>query len=134
MQLAGRILKTHYPKLTVMCGVDQIVLLFFNNVSKIPIVNQMISSHKMIYNIFGSSIYHKPHSIFKSKSQDFHKRNIGLFSGNETRMAGYFMGVHRDLRMRKVLQDTISSAGFLSIPTTTKFTKAVKYIHDDKSW
>ena len=87
----------------------------------------------MIYNIFGSGIYHKPHSIFKSKYQDFHKRNIGLFSENETRIVGYFMVMHRDLRMRKVLQATISSAEFLSIPTTTKFTKAVKYIHDDKS-
>ena len=49
-------------------------------------------------------------------------------------MAGYFIGMHRDLRMRKVLQATISSAEFLSIPTTTKFTKEVKYIYDDKSW
>ena len=44
------------------------------------------------------------------------------------------MGMHRYLQMRKVLQATISSAEFLSIPTTTKFTKAVKYIHDEKSW
>ena len=44
------------------------------------------------------------------------------------------MVMHRDLRMRKVLQTTISSAEFLIIPTTTKFTKAVKYINDDKSW
>ena len=94
----------------------------------------MISSHKNIYNIFGSGIYHKPHSIFKFKYQEFHNRNIGLFSGNETRMTGYFMVIHRDLRMRKVLQDTISSAEFISIPTNTKFTKAVKYIHDNNSW
>ena len=94
----------------------------------------MISAHKMIYNIFGSGIYHKPHSIFKSKSQDFHIRNIGLFSGNKTRMAGYFMGMHRDLRMRKFLQATTLSAEFLIIPTTAKFTKSVKYIKDEKSW
>ena len=93
----------------------------------------MISDHKMIYNIFGSGIYHKPHSILKSKSQDFHKRNIGLFSGNETRMAGYFMEMHRDLWMRKVLQATISYTEFITIPTTSKFTKAVKYIHDERS-
>ena len=68
VQLAGRLLKVNYPKLTVMCGVEHTVPLFFNGVSKIPIVNQMISSHKMIYNIFVSGIYHKPHSIFKSKS------------------------------------------------------------------
>ena len=44
------------------------------------------------------------------------------------------MGVHRDMPMRKDLQATISSAEFLSIPATAKFTKAVKYIHDEKSW
>ena len=70
----------------------------------------MISAHNMIYNIFGSGIYHKPHFILKFKSQEFHNRNIGNFSGNETRMSGYFMGVHRDLQIRKVLQATILSA------------------------
>ena len=49
-------------------------------------------------------------------------------------MTGYFMGMHRDLRIWKVLQATISSAELLGIPTATKFTKAVKYIHDEKSW
>ena len=93
-----------------MRGVEHTVSLFFNDISKIPIVNQMISAHKMIYNIFGSGIYHKPHSIFKSESQAFQNRNIGLFSGTETIMAGYFMGIHRDLHMRKFLQTTILSA------------------------
>ena len=117
-----------------MCGVEHTVLLFFNDVSKIPVVNQNISVHKMIYNIFCSGVYHKPHSIFKFKSHEFHNRNIGLFRGNETRMDGYFMGMHRDLQMRKVLQATISSDEFISIPTNTKFTKSVNYIHDNKSW
>ena len=95
MRLAGKLLKVHYPKLTVMRGVQHIMSLFFNYVSKTPIVNHMISDHKMIYNIFDSGIYHQPHSIFNSKSQEFHNRNIGLFSGNKTRMARYFMGIHR---------------------------------------
>ena len=69
-------MKVHYPKLTVMRGVEHILSLFFDDASKIPIVNKMISAHKMIYNIFGSGIYHKPHSIFKSKSQDFHKKTL----------------------------------------------------------
>ena len=46
----------------------------------------------------------------------------------------YFMGMHRYLRMRKVLQATISSADFISIPTNHKFEKAVRYIHDNNSW
>ena len=134
VKLGGNLLKVHYPKLTVIRGVEHTVSLFFNDVSKIPILNQIISAHKMIYIIFSSGIYHNPHSIFKYKSQEFHNRNIGLFSGNKTIMSKYFMGMHSDPRVLKVLQDTISSTEFLSIPTTTKFTKAVKYIHDEKSW
>ena len=65
VQLGGKRLKVHYPKLTVMRGVEHTVSLFFNGVSNIPTVNQMIYDHKMVYNIFGSGIYHKPHSIFK---------------------------------------------------------------------
>ena len=117
-----------------MRGVEHRVSLIFNYVSKLPIVNQMISAQKMKYNIFGSGIYHKPNSIFKSKSQEFHNINIGLFSGNETRMARYFMGIHRDLRMQKILDANLSYAEFISISTNTKFTKAVKYIHGNNSW
>ena len=134
VQLEEMFLKVYYPKLTVMRSVEHTMSLFFNDVSKIPIVNQMISDHRMVYNIFGSGIYQKPHSIFKSRYQEFHNRNIGLFSVNETRMDEYFMGIHRDSRMRKVLQATISSSEFIIIPTNTKFTKSVKYIHDNNSW
>ena len=88
----------------------------------------------MIYNNFGSGIYHKPHSIFKSRHQEFHNINIGLFSENETRMAGKFMGMHRDLRMWKFLQVTILSSVLISITNTIGFIKAVRYIHDNKSW
>ena len=70
----------------------------------------MITDHKEIYKIFGSGIYHKPHSIFKSKSYELHNRNIGLFSGNGTRMYSYFIVIHRDLRMRKPLPDTVTYA------------------------
>ena len=86
VQLGERPLKVHYPKLTIMRGVEHTVSLSFNDVSKIPTVNKMISNHKIMYNIFGSGIYHKPHFIFKSKYQEFHNRKIGLFSGNETTM------------------------------------------------
>ena len=108
VQLAGELLKIHYPNITVMRGVEHTVNLFFNDVSKILVFNQIITAHKEIYNLFGSRIYHKPHSVFKSKSYEFHNRNIGLFSGNDTRMGGYFIGMHRDLCMRKALLATVS--------------------------
>ena len=77
----------------------------------------MISAHKVIYNIFGSGIYPKPHSMFKSKYQEFHKKNIGLFNINDTRMSGYFMRIIRDLRMWKFLQYIIFSVELNSITT-----------------
>ena len=61
-------MENNYPKLTIMCGVEHTVSLFFNDTSKIPIGNHIITSHKAIQKLFGSDIYHKPHSIFKSKS------------------------------------------------------------------
>ena len=92
-QLAGELLKIYFPNISVMRGVEHTVSLFFNDVSKIPVVNQIITAHKEIYNLFGSGIYHKPHFVFKSKSYESHNRNIRLFSENDTRMAGYFIGM-----------------------------------------
>ena len=48
VQLAGELLQIRYPKITVMRGVEHTVSLFFNDVSKIPVVNQMISANKEI--------------------------------------------------------------------------------------
>ena len=47
MKLGWKLLKLHYPKLTVMCDVEHTVSLFFNYVSNIPIVNQNIYAHKI---------------------------------------------------------------------------------------
>ena len=49
VQLVGRILKVYGPKLIVMPSVEHIVPLFFNEISKIPLVNQIFSAHNMIY-------------------------------------------------------------------------------------
>ena len=44
------------------------------------------------------------------------------------------MGTQRDLRMLKVLPPNITSTECIIITATKKFTKGVKYIHDNKSW
>ena len=132
VQLAGELLNIHYPNITVMRGVEHTVSLFFNDVSKIPVFNKMITAHKAIHNLFGSGIYHKPHSIFKSKSYEFHNRNNGLFSGNDTRMAGYFIGMHKDLRMRKTLLATVSSTELNTMVLNSKLSKVVSYIQEKK--
>ena len=62
---SGDLFKIHHTKVSVMRGVENTESLFFNDASKIPVVNQMITAHKEIYNLFGSGIYYKPHSILK---------------------------------------------------------------------
>ena len=133
VQISGELLKIHHPNISVMHGVEHTVSLFFNDVSKIPVVNQMITDHKAKYNLFGSDIYNKPHSIFKLKKES-HNRNIGLFSGNDTRMAGYFIVMHRYLRMKKSLIATVSSSEFNTITLNSKLYKVVSYIQDNKTW
>ena len=134
VQLAGELLKILYPKISVMRGVEHTLLLFLNDVSKIPVVNQMITAHKAKYNLFGSGTYHKHHSIFKSKLYEFHNRSIGLFSVDDTRMAGYFIGMHRYFLMRKALLTTVSSTGFSTMALNSKLSKVVSYIQDKKIW
>ena len=53
VQLAGELLKIHYPNISVMRGVEHTVSLLLNDISKILVVNQMITYHKAIYNLFG---------------------------------------------------------------------------------
>ena len=49
-------------------------------------------------------------------------------------MAGYFIGIHRDLRMRKALLAIFSSAEFGTMALNSKLSKVVSYIQDKKSW
>ena len=49
-------------------------------------------------------------------------------------MAGYFIGMHRYLRMRKALLDTFSSAEFNTMALNSKLSKLVSYIQDNTSW
>ena len=60
--------------------------------------------------------------------------NIGLFSGNDTSMAGNFIGIHRDLRMRKELIATVSSYEFNTMALNSKLSKVVSCIQDKKAW
>ena len=49
-------------------------------------------------------------------------------------MAGYFIGIHRDLRTRKILLATISSAEFDTMALNSKLSKVVSCIQDNKAW
>jgi hypothetical protein len=53
---------------------------------------------------------HRPYALFKQKATEFNnKRKIGLLRPADTRMAGYFIALHRLLRLQKPLQAVQSS-------------------------
>ena len=49
-------------------------------------------------------------------------------------MAGYFIGIHRDMRMIKEILATVSSAEFNTMALNSELSKVVSYIQDNKSW
>ena len=49
-------------------------------------------------------------------------------------MAGYLIGMHRYLRMRKPLLATFSSSEFITIKFKSKLSKVVSYIQGNKAW
>ena len=54
--------------------------------------------------------------------------NISFFNENDTRMDGYFIRIHRDMRMRKEFLATISSAEFNTMALKSKPTKVLSFI------
>ena len=134
VQLSGELLKIHYTKISVIRGVEHTVSFFFNDVTKNPVVNKMITDHKAVYNSCDSCIYHKPHYIFKKTLYEFHNKNIGLFSVNYTIMYGYFIGMRRYPCMRKSLPITDSSMKFNTMSLNSKNSKVVLYVQDNKAW
>ena len=46
VELGGHLLIIHYPKISVVRGVEHTVSLFFDDVSKIPVLNQTSIDHK----------------------------------------------------------------------------------------
>ena len=49
-------------------------------------------------------------------------------------MAGFFIRMHRDLRMRKELLATVSPPEFNTMTLKSKLSKVVSYIQDKKAW
>ena len=63
-----------------------------------------------------------------------HNWYFGIFSGKDTRVAGYFIGTHRYLRMIKSLLATVSSTEFNTMALNSKLSKVVSCIQDNAAW
>ena len=132
-QLRARLLKVNYPKMTGIRGVEHTVSVISMMCLKYPLLIKRFLPIRW-YKIFLVMVYLTSLINYLNQNIKIFTIIFLLFSGNDTRMAGYFMVIHKDLRMQKNIECTILSAEFNIIPTNEEFTKAVRYIHDNNLW
>jgi hypothetical protein len=105
VQKAGRILAAINPRITVLHGAEHVVSLFCKDVAKLTPIKVVILKYKFLYRVFGSGSMHRPYAVFTKCAKEFNKgRKIGLLRPADTRMAGYFIALHRLLRLQKPLE------------------------------
>jgi hypothetical protein len=116
VQKAGKIIQVHYPRAMVLHGVAHVVSLFFKDLSNIQVVKHQILLHSFIYRVFGYVAMHSLYALFQRHARAFNNgRPIGILRASYTRMTGYFMTMHRDLRLKQALQSTMAGSDFISL-------------------
>ena len=101
VQAAGRMLEISFPRLSCLHGAEHKSSLFFHDFSAVPVIKDTIKRRNRIYMVFGSGTFHSSHAVFTEHAKSFNNgKDIGLLRATDTRMAGYFMAICRDLRMR----------------------------------
>jgi hypothetical protein len=116
-----------YPRTTVLHDAEYVVYLFFKDITKLVAVKNQILRHRFIYRVFGSGSMYPPyalfHKVFHKATKGFNNGlDIGLLRTSDTRMAGYFMEMHRDLRLKSALQEMVTSDGYIA---NTKIAKSI---------
>jgi hypothetical protein len=116
VQKAGKIMQVHYPRVMVLHRAEHVVSLFFKDLSNIQVVKHHIMRHRVIYRVFESGAMHSPYALFQRHTRAFNNgRPIGLLRASNTRMAGYFMAMNRDLLLNQALQATVTGSDFISL-------------------
>ena len=89
-----------------------------------------------MYRVFGSGSTHKPHAYFMQHSKMHNKgRRVNLIRASDTRFAGYFYAMHRQLRCRKALESTVYSTAWYGLKQLKLIVhRAVIDVKEDLFW
>lgn len=110
VQKAGKLLAARNPRIAVLHGAEHVVSLFCKDVAKLTPIHIVVLKYRFLYRVFGSGSMHRPYAVFQKAAKEFnHGRKIGLLKPADTRMAGYFIALHRLLRLQKPLQSAQAS-------------------------
>ena len=113
VQKAGSLLQVRFPHTYTFHGAEHVVSLFFKDIASLEPVFKLILEEKKLYSVFVSGSNHSAFAPFSKQAQDLNNGwKIGLIKAADTRMAGYFMALHRSLRLKTALEATICSLPF----------------------
>jgi hypothetical protein len=134
VQNAGAILRVTYPRVTRLHAAEHVPALFFKDISKLAPIKYKIFHHPFVYHVFGSGAIHSPCALFQKHARSFNIGHAtGLLRAYDTRMTGYFMAMHRDLRLKGALQATVAGSDFVSLKVNS-FKDPTDTIQDKNEW
>jgi hypothetical protein len=136
VQKGGRIIEERHPQISCLHGAEHVVSLFFKDVSRLRFVRHLIVNYRRVYRVFGSGSMHAPHAIFMTNSKTFNNgTRLGLLRASETRMAGFFVALHRMLRQQLSLLATLASPEYKGLELKKSVVRKVEaFLNDKQMW
>ena len=113
-----------------------LVITSYHAVPVLTCVHQLLTLKTCrMYNVFGSGANHAIYAQFIAQTSAANNgRKIGLLRGAGTRMASWFYGMMRLLRLKQPLKATIHQQQFRDLTLNGSAKAAVHDIEDDKFW
>jgi hypothetical protein len=112
-----------------------VLVVAFNAIAFLTLVQLLILKTCRMYNVFGSGANHAIYAQFIGQSSAANSgRKIGLLRGAGTRMASWFYGMMRLLRLKQPLKATIHQSQFRELNLNASAKAAVHDIEDEKFW
>ena len=112
MQVAGAILTLKVPTITCVHAAEHVAALVFSDIAKIPAVQKLIRGQQRLYRHF--TAVHMAPSMLEKKSKSFNSgRALGPDRAAGSRMASYFYGFHKDLRLKASYQASVTDPAYI---------------------
>ena len=112
MQVAGAVLTLKLPTITCVHAAEHVVALVFSDIAKIPAVQILIRAQQRLYRHF--TAVHIASSMLEKKSKSFNSgRALGPDRAAGSRMASYFYGFHKDLRLKASYRASVTDPAYI---------------------
>ena len=105
-------LETKLPHITCVHAAELVVSLVFSDIAQLPVVKKLIKQSQYLYRHFTS--VHVAATLLAKKSAAFnHGQQLRPDRCAGTRMASFFYGFHKDLRLKASYTAAISDPAYV---------------------